>query len=124
MAAAERPLEGLSVLVLEDDFYLAEDAREALEAAGAAVLGPCRDAAAAVDLAERRRPDFALLDINLGEGPQFGPARTFRDRGVPFLFMTGYDADVVPGDLQDVERLEKPVAAPRLVAAVARACRA
>jgi hypothetical protein len=35
----EMPLRGCAVLVVDDDFYLAEDAREALEEAGAVVLG-------------------------------------------------------------------------------------
>lgn len=118
----KRPLAGCDVLVVEDDFYLAEDSREALERAGATVLGPCSNAAEALRLAEARPPRCAVLDLNLGEGPAFGPARTLRARGVPVLFMTGYDAEVIPPDLADIERLEKPIRPPRLVAAVARLC--
>ena len=117
------PLTGLLVLVVEDNFYLADDTRSALEAAGAEILGLCRDAVEGLRLALSRRPDCAVLDVNLGAGPAFDPARSFRKQGVPFLFMTGYDAEVVPSDLRDIERLEKPVSGIRLVAAVAKTAR-
>src|SRR3546814_983738 len=37
-------LAGCSVLVIEDNFFLAEDARDTLERAGATVLGPVSNA--------------------------------------------------------------------------------
>ncbi len=117
---AEGTLTGLLVLVVEDDFYVADDACAALRSAGAEVMGPCCDASDGTRLAKTRRPDCVVLDVNLGAGPAFGPARSFREQGVPFLFMTGYDAEVVPSDLRYVERLEKPVSAAHLIAAVAR----
>lgn len=122
MSGTRQRLGGLSVLVVEDDFYLADDARSALEEAGARVLGPCRDADEALQLARQERPTCAVLDVNLGEGPAFGPARALQKQGVSFLFLTGYDAEVVPPDLAGVERLEKPISPARLVSAVERLC--
>lgn len=121
--AATKPLAGVSVLVLEDDYYLADDARHALEQAGAAVLGPCPAPDEAVALARSARAQCAVVDINLGSGPSFEPARELLGLGVPIVLVTGYDQEVIPEDLRDVPWMPKPITGPALVAAVDRACR-
>lgn len=113
-------LEGLSVLIVEDDYYLAFDSKQALEAQGATVMGPCGDAVEAILLADSQAPDCALVDINLGGGASFAPARALLGRKIPIIFMTGYDASVVPEDLQQVPRLMKPVDSEQVIAAVER----
>jgi DNA-binding response OmpR family regulator len=116
-------LTGLCVLVIEDDYYIADDTRQALEDAGADVLGPFSDAEEAMAAARRRTPDCAVLDVNLGSGPSFSPARSLLADSVPVVFVTGYDSEVVPADLGASGVLQKPVSALRLVCAVAAACR-
>ena len=116
----EADLSGQHVLVVEDDYYLASDTARALRGAGAGVLGPCPTEAAARDELEERRPDAAVIDINLGSGPSFTLAEILMSRGIPFLFMTGYDIDVIPAAFETVERLQKPVELRQIVAAVAR----
>lgn len=120
---AALPLAGLCVLVVEDDFYLASDAKAALERAGARVIGPCGDADEAAGLAVAERIDCAVVDVNLGDGPNFGLARSLQQRSVPFVFVTGYDQALIPPELEPAQRLEKPIRDRDLVAAVARACR-
>lgn len=71
---------------------------------------------------EHEAPSCAVVDINLGKGPTFEIPVKLRERGVPFVFLTGYDADVIPLAFADVERLEKPVVASRLVKAIERLC--
>jgi DNA-binding response OmpR family regulator len=117
-------LHGLRVLVVEDDFYLATDEQAALEAAGATVLGPTARAEEALRLADSARVDCAVVDINLGTGPGFSVAAALRERSIPFVFTTGYDAAAIPEEFRDVERLEKPVEDADLVAAVRRVRRA
>ncbi len=117
MSDRER-LSGLSVLVLEDDFYLADDARQTLESAGASVLGPFARAAEAQAMLERSKPDCALIDVNLGGGPNFDAARALLDSGVPIVFVTGYDRDVIPPDLAHVPCLQKPTQPKKMVEAV------
>lgn len=114
-----RPLEEKRILVLEDDFYLASDENTLLEGAGAQVVGPFGSAFSERDLAEAGPIDAAVVDINLGRGPDFGYAGLIAGLGVPFLFVTGYDAAVVPAELSHVPRLEKPIRERELVAAVA-----
>lgn len=113
-------LTGLRILVVEDDFYLADDEREALETAGAQVLGPCASVATALALLGDDTPDAAILDISLTDGPSFELARKIASRGIPTLFVTGYDASAIPADLRGIVRLQKPVTIHRFMAAVVR----
>ncbi|MGJ4945900.1 response regulator [Bradyrhizobium sp. HKCCYLS1011] len=112
-------LAGRSVLVIEDDYYLADDARQTLEDAGASVLGPVSSMEDALDLLDQTNPDCALVDINLGAGPSFASARAIRSRNIPLIFLTGYDASTIPSEFADAPRLQKPVDARKLLAAVA-----
>jgi DNA-binding response OmpR family regulator len=112
-------LSGRSVLVVEDDFYLAEDARDALEEAGANVLGPYGRADEALNSLEEHVPDCAVVDLNLGFGPNFEVARALKLRGVPILLVTGYDPNTIPPDLAAIASLQKPISRAKLTAAVA-----
>jgi FixJ family two-component response regulator len=115
-------LNGLSILVLEDEYILADDARRVLTRAGAEVVGPFGTAGEALAAVQRRRPHCAVLDVDLGSGADFGPARALKERGVPLVFFTGYDMAVVPADLRKERFLEKPVFMAAIVDVVASAC--
>lgn len=112
-------LQGSTVLVVEDDFYLADDARDALERAGAHVLGPAADIGEALQLLRDAVPDCAVTDVNLGGQPSFDLARMMIDRGIPMLFATGYDAAAIPSEFAAIPRLQKPLDLRKLVATVA-----
>ena len=116
----EPDLTGHRVLVVEDDYYLATDAARALRGAGAEVMGPCATEEDARAELEDQRPDAVVVDINLGPGPSFKLAEALKDRGIPFVFTTGYDAEVIPAEFEGVERLEKPLQLRQIVGAVAR----
>jgi CheY-like chemotaxis protein len=120
MTAPSIDLRGLSVLIMEDEYYQAEDARTALEEAGAKVVGPCRDGVEALGLVEVQQTDCAVLDINVGGGPSFTAARALLERGLGIVFVTGYEKDVIPEDLRHIPCLQKPVDGPGIVAAVAQ----
>ncbi|BCM17418.1 response regulator [Mesorhizobium sp. J8] len=102
-------LHGRAVLVVEDDFYLADDTGQMLEKAGAEVLGPVSAAEDALSLLELQRPDYAVVDVNLGAGPSFALASALQARGIPFVFLTGYDSDIIPAKFRSVPCLQKPV---------------
>lgn len=113
------PLNGLRILIVEDDYYLATDAKMSIEDAGGKVVGPfatVEEARAALDV---DGADLAILDINLGSGPAFDLARHLKKVKLPFLFATGYDEAVVPDDLKMVVRLEKPFHSAALISAAA-----
>ncbi len=90
----------------------------ALERAGAEVIGPAPGIEAALDALERTAPDGAILDINLGGEMAFPVADALMARGVPFIFATGYDAQVIPVRFTHVKRCEKPMASEQICAAL------
>jgi len=55
------------------------------------------------------RLDGAVLDINLRGERAYPVADALSDRGVPFVFTTGYDTQVIPAPYARVPRCEKPV---------------
>jgi DNA-binding LytR/AlgR family response regulator len=84
------------------------------------VIGPYPTDEAALTTLDASRPDAVIVDINLGSGPSFKLAEVLRDRGIPFLFVTGYDQGAIPARFKDVERLEKPIQLRRVVEVVAK----
>jgi len=114
-------LNGQRILVVEDDYYLATDTARAIEGAGAQVLGPCAtEDAARTEIAEAA-PTAAVLDINLRGGRSFDLANDFQRDGVPFVFITGYDQEVIPERFEGVTRLQKPVEFRHVIAAIEEA---
>jgi DNA-binding response OmpR family regulator len=106
------------ILVVEDDYLVAMDIARALERAGAEVIGPAPAVEAALDALARSMPDGAILDINLGGEMAFPVADALMARGVPFIFATGYDAQVIPLRFTHVKRCEKPMASEQICAAL------
>lgn len=121
MVAVTR-LTGLEILLIEDDYYLADDTHQILTAAGARVAGPYARAAEGLARIAQGALDCAVLDVNLGEGPSFVTAQALRLSRVPFVFVTGYGREVLPAEFGAAQLLEKPVEGRALVDAVARAC--
>jgi DNA-binding NarL/FixJ family response regulator len=117
---AAQQLIGLSVLVVDDDYYQAVDTQETLERAGATVLGPCSNSDEAIHLAQDRHPSCAIVDLNLGAGPSFELARSLKALNIPLIIVSGYDAGVIPADLRSTPHLEKPVAGAVLIRSMAQ----
>ena len=113
-------LDGHRILVVENEFYLANDTARALNRVGATVLGPYSDEATALRSLDRNRPTGAVMNINLGRQAAFGLARALTERGIPFVFVTGYEAEAIPPEFADVPRLEKPVELRRIVGSLAQ----
>ncbi len=112
-------LEGLRILIVEDDLLLAETVVAALEKAGCEVIGPAARVGQAVELAERGGFDVALLDINLHGETCYPAAWLLLEQGVPFAFMTAYSPSAIPRPLAFVAVLAKPFGEPELLAMVA-----
>lgn len=103
------------VLVVEDDYFIAEEMRLALRNAGADVVGPAPSIEAALDLLQAQKIDVAVLDLNLDGRLSFLVADRLREAGVPFVFATGYDRSVVPPHFGSVPLFEKPFRAADVV---------
>ena len=116
------PLAGLRVLVVEDDYFIADEICTTLRNGGAEVLGPMPDLEHGLDVVKSERLDCAVLDINLHGDLAFSLASELRKRGTPSIFATGYDQSVLPGSFSDSVRLEKPVDLNELLRAVQSVC--
>jgi DNA-binding NtrC family response regulator len=88
-APTARTLEGLRVLVVDDEMIIALDIESALAEAGAVVIGPASDVAEALALVTRETLSAAVLDVRLGGGTVEPIAEALFDRGVPFVFYSG-----------------------------------
>ena len=107
------------ILLVEDEYFLADDMARSLENRGVEVVGPVATVTAALDLlAEEDAVDGAVLDINLRGEMVYPVADLLLERRVPFVFSTGYDEHVVPRRYAQVQRCEKPVDADRVAAAL------
>lgn len=114
---SEESLRGCRVLIVEDEYLIADDLRNALTGAGAEVLGPIGSVEGATDfIAGEPRIDAAILDVNLRGEMVFPVADALRERGVPFAFATGYDQWALPDRFADAPRYEKPFNVERITA--------
>lgn len=96
------------VLIVEDEYFLADDMAHAIQALGLHVVGPVPTIAEALAIVADEPVDAAVLDINLKGELVYPVADALREQGVPFVFATGYDAAAVPEAYRDVPRWEKP----------------
>jgi CheY-like chemotaxis protein len=104
------PLAGRRVLVVEDEYFLADDIVRALRALGAGIVGPCGELEDAKRMLEDHLAiDAAVIDINLRSEMVFPLARLLRTRSIPFVFATGYDRATVDAEFRDIHLWEKPL---------------
>lgn len=114
-------LQGLRVLLVEDEFLVALDLEQTLRDAGCAIEGPIGDLASALRAVEEGSFDLALLDVNLGGQPVTAVADALAKRSVPMVFCTGYQAARLPERYPGVATLMKPFQGADVVAALRRA---
>jgi DNA-binding response OmpR family regulator len=114
-------LSGKRVLVVEDEYFIATDLQRLLENAGAEVVGPAADLAAALALVQARL-DAAVLDVNLDGVLCYPLAERLSEAAVPYVFVTGDDSWALPAAFQDRPRIAKPFAAASVVALVEDLC--
>jgi CheY-like chemotaxis protein len=96
------------VLIVEDEWLLANDLETALRSLGAEVItlvGDIDDARAQLAASGF---DVGVIDISLRGHNAFDVADDLQRQGIPFVFATGYSAEVLPARFADVARWEKP----------------
>lgn len=82
-----------SILIVEDEFIVAEDLAMTVKDLGHTVAGNVSSAEEAVQVAEESRPDLVLMDINLGDGSVDGVEAAERIRyrfNVPVVYLTAF----------------------------------
>jgi DNA-binding response OmpR family regulator len=105
------------VLLAEDEMLLAMMLEDRLNAAGYRVIKAAR-LAKCLQLAESASIDLAILDINLAGEVSFPVALVLRDRGIPFVFSSGYDQGDLPEIWRNEKILQKPYDSKQLAAAL------
>ncbi|WP_426611722.1 HWE histidine kinase domain-containing protein [Bradyrhizobium sp. McL0616] len=112
-------LKGQTILLVEDQALIAMDIEEALLKLGATKVHSVPNVSAALAILAEGVPDLAVLDLNL-DGETSSPlADDLKQRGVPFLFATGYgDSVTIPSRFADVPVVRKPVTLADLAAKV------
>lgn len=106
------------VLIVEDEMLLALLLEDLLTEAGYRVRKAAR-LPAALELAGTESFDAAVLDINLAGTQVFPVADVLRDRGIPFLFASGYGEKGLPAEYLQYPMLQKPYGAGQIQSTVA-----
>lgn len=114
------PLSGVRVLVVEDQYLLADDLVQALAREGASVLGPVATVEHARALLGEPM-DAAVLDIDLRGEAVFPVADALAERNASFVFVSGFERCDLPARFADRPHLQKPVQGRNVVRALARA---
>jgi DNA-binding response OmpR family regulator len=106
--ACERLLDGLHVLVAEDDLIQCDGIAGWLAASGAVVVGPAHTLSEAQQLVAADWANIAVVDIDLGDGASFDLAENLQAKSLPFIFATAFQCRKVPPKFEHVRCLEKP----------------
>jgi CheY-like chemotaxis protein len=113
-------LQGLRVLVAEDEFLVALLLEEELRSLGCSIVGPFTNLAMATQASRRDPFDLAILDINLSGELVYPLADELLAREVPFLLLSGYGAANLPERFRTSPRLAKPYDPAALVREIRR----
>lgn len=108
----------LRILIVEDEMLVAMNVEDMLLELGHEVAGLASRLAPALALARDGRFDAAMLDVNLAGEPSFPVADLLIERGVPFLFATGYGRQGIEERYRGFPILQKPFRAAELGAAL------
>lgn len=106
------------ILLVEDEYFIADAMQRGLEDVGAHVVGPAASVDDALALLESEPVSAAILDVNLDDEGVFPVAEALTARDIPFVFATGYSASDLPPQWRHVRRFEKPVDAATVVSAL------
>lgn len=119
-SAKHTGLAGARILVVEDEWLIAEELRSALRAAGAEIIGPAASIQHAMALLADRPVDLAILDINLRGAKAFEVGDRLQARRIPYVFATGYDRALIPETYAGVAYFDKPVDPSRVIETLSR----
>ena len=116
-------LAGKSLLIVEDETFVALELKFTVEDAGGVALGPFYRLKPAMDFFSRREAtiDAALLDVNLAGASVFPLARRLAERGVPIVFNTANaDMPQIARDFPGAHICMKPVPPQAVLASLRR----
>jgi light-regulated signal transduction histidine kinase (bacteriophytochrome)/CheY-like chemotaxis protein len=110
-----------TALVVEDNLIIAMAAEVILLELGASHVGTAASVNQALASIDREKPDFALLDLNLGSENSIPVATRLRELKIPFMFATGYgERAPIPAELAEAPVAQKPYTREVVEAALGR----
>lgn len=116
----QRPPPGIQVLVVEDEYFLAQIVSDHLKHAGCEVIGPAGTIEDALDLVAEKALNCAVVDMNLGGEFSSPVIRALITRGIPVGLLSGYDQAAIPDVFRELPFLHKPVNPSELLRLVAK----
>ncbi|CCH54841.1 Formate hydrogenlyase transcriptional activator [Fibrisoma limi BUZ 3] len=104
MVAMKEQVLSPSLLIVEDEFMIANDLRWMLEKAGYRVIGQAESVSEAMTAINDQQPDIVLLDIFL-DGDQTGIdlAYWLRERDIPFVYLSANLTDNVLSEAKQTQ---------------------
>ena len=96
------------VLIVEDETLVSMLIEDMVGDCGGQVVGPAATFEQAIALTLEEDLDLAILDVNMAGLAVYPVADILRHRGIPFIFVTGYDPSIVPAPYQHAPVLLKP----------------
>ena len=115
-------LKGCRVLIIEDEYLLADDLERVLRDDGAEVIGPVGRRSEAMRLIDCDGFDIAIIDLNLRDESAYPLAEELERQGIPFIFATGYASAMIPERYSHILRWEKPYELDGIVEGIAPFC--
>ncbi|WAP68357.1 response regulator [Jiella pelagia] len=113
-------IEGVRVLVVEDESLVALQLEDMLYDLGCHVVGPAMRIRAAGELLDSGAAiDCAVLDVNVCGEKVYPIAERLSEMGIPFIFATGYGRDGVDSRWTAVPILQKPYTSEQIGASLA-----
>ena len=117
-------LDGLRILILEDEYLIAMDVEQLCRDHGAGDIVIAADLSDVADEEIGASFDAAIVDLMLNGNSTLDFASQLRDQQVPFVFASGHSE---PAEIQDsfpgVMLVGKPYSGADLIEALATACR-
>jgi CheY-like chemotaxis protein len=105
------PLAGRRILVVEDDYFVAQALSGLLEEADAAIAGPVGwlDETLVFVHEHGDKFDAVVLDVDLHGEKSYPVADLLRHLEIRFVFTTGYGVDALDKEYRECPRCEKPI---------------
>ena len=111
-------LRGLTVLLVEDETLISFLIEDMLQQLGCSHVWHATAVSQALTIVGERRPDVAVLDVNLGGEPVYPVVERLAAAEIPFIFATGYGRTGLPQQWNGRPVIQKPFALEALAAAL------